>query len=457
MSGSGRQGLTASGTQNQLSYYGLLKTKIINNMFKTNTMSKLWLTLAIMLVSAVNAVAGNVVSISGFEILPGEEKELSVMLDNTDAVCALQFEVSLPAGLSIKQDEAEDYFQKTTRSIRHQMKATKGTGENYQVLIYSAAMRELAGSEGAVATFTVKASSSYNPVAASTIKLQNVTGSNQSGTVIDQDDSKVLNEEARFILSADAVEMVEGTTTVVALKLYNKWPAVMMQARITLPEGMEIVKDAYGDYFAPTTRTEDHELAGKKIADNEYSLLINHADNKRFKDSEGAVATFILKADKVMENALIHVTNAVCADKAANSIAVEDLDIVVNVNPAQVIFFEDAKDIIKNAGDKYALVKLDDAANKAKIDAEVADLNAAVIGGEMTREEALAELEKVIKEMEQATGDVNLDGEFDVDDAQALFNAVLGTGNTEHLYDSNGDGDIDVDDAQYLFNKSLGL
>lgn len=64
-------------------------------------------------------------------------------------------------------------------------------------------------------------------------------------------------------------------------------------------------------------------------------------------------------------------------------------------------------------------------------------------------------LEQFIVDLEMQQGDVNLDGSFDIDDIQSLFDGFLGRPSGV-VYDLNRADGFDIDDIQYAFNKFLG-
>ena len=62
---------------------------------RTNLMMKVWSVLLAVFAFSAYANADNKLSIEDFTIVPGEEKTISVALDNSDPISSLQLDVKL--------------------------------------------------------------------------------------------------------------------------------------------------------------------------------------------------------------------------------------------------------------------------------------------------------------------------------------------------------------------------
>lgn len=356
---------------------------------KKNILAKLWLMLVLFVAGMANASAENVISISGYDILAGQTKEMAISVNCAEPLTTLQLEIALPEGLTVVPDDGGDMFQKTETTIKHALSVKqKNDEQKYLILMYSSAMRPIPN--GDIITFTVKASSTYAPT--SLIGFNGVQASTTGAKPVEVDgideegNTSVANENAKFVLSSDAVSLKVDETAQVSLNLYNKIPTTMMQARVILPEGLEIVKDESDPYaseqekfFVPTTRTSNHTAVGLPVGENEYTLMIQPIDPenpKAFKGTEGAVVTFTVKATAEIEGKIL-VEKINCSDAAAHSIHVDALAIPVKAE-------------IKLLGD----VNLDGKVN-------IADYNAIILA---------------IQNGEVGNADVNGDGKVNVAD-----------------------------------------
>ena len=67
--------------------------------------------IAMLFTIASNVFADDKLYFADFEIEPGEEKEVSILLDNPDAEYRdLQFDLYLPEGITVAQDEDEEFL-----------------------------------------------------------------------------------------------------------------------------------------------------------------------------------------------------------------------------------------------------------------------------------------------------------------------------------------------------------
>ncbi|MBR1491230.1 MAG: VCBS repeat-containing protein [Bacteroidaceae bacterium] len=94
-----------------------------------------------------------------FEIEPGEEKEVNILLDNPNAEYRdLQFDLYLPEGISVVQDEDEEFLVDTgSRCTKKHTIGFSYTDGHYVCMLYSTAKNPLTGNSGDILTITLKA------------------------------------------------------------------------------------------------------------------------------------------------------------------------------------------------------------------------------------------------------------------------------------------------------------
>lgn len=107
--------------------------------------------LLVLLCFGMGARAGNVLTIGSAQGAPGEEVELALALENTDAVAALQ--VSIPLGEQLSYVEGSAAM--TGRSNGHSVTAGMKDG-TLNVVVYSMGMNALTGNTGDVVTLRLK-------------------------------------------------------------------------------------------------------------------------------------------------------------------------------------------------------------------------------------------------------------------------------------------------------------
>ena len=115
-----------------------------------------------------------------FSVNSGETKEFDVVLDNPDfALTAFQFNMTLPKGLSIVEEDGDFYIDQTSRATRsHTVSASLNNGI-YTVIDYSSKSSNFSGNSGAVLTITVKADADF---AGGELEIYNVVTTESNGT-----------------------------------------------------------------------------------------------------------------------------------------------------------------------------------------------------------------------------------------------------------------------------------
>ena len=128
--------------------------------------------LLVLLCFGMGARAGNVLTIGSAQGAPGEEVELALALENTDAVAALQ--VSIPLGEQLSYVEGSAAM--TSRSNGHSVTAGVKDG-TLNVMVYSMDMSALTGNTGDVVTLRLKLGNQPTDVTLTATKVVMTDGS----------------------------------------------------------------------------------------------------------------------------------------------------------------------------------------------------------------------------------------------------------------------------------------
>ncbi len=114
------------------------------------------------IVEVTPIVLSNTLSISNTEVCKGRQITLPVNMNNTENITAIQFDLTLPAGVSIAKNTQGKYIvEKTERCADHTLNVSKlGDANVYKVLLYITPVENVTGSEGAVLNVTLETSES---------------------------------------------------------------------------------------------------------------------------------------------------------------------------------------------------------------------------------------------------------------------------------------------------------
>lgn len=453
----------------------------------TNNILRSVLCCLVSLVATVAAMAENKVYIEPFSIVPGEMATVNVMMDNDDNISSLQLDLNLPAGLTFIGNE-ERNTERITRTS-HTLNATDYPAVTKRFTIFAkgvtAAKTAIAGKSGVLFSFDVKADQWFN---GGEVVLSNVVGSDATVVpAVEKPMSKsyldVKANAGTFSLAPEAVSLTFAKKDTVDVYLANTIALTGLEARVNLPEGVEVEEMLMGDRLSDNAEVNYVAKSGK--------ILIESLTNDEFAETDAPLFSIVLKGTAEGTGTLslsdVLVSNGLAAFKVegtANEVAVT----VVDIN---TIVYNDLKEKLDSVttllNDTLAYIRnYTTEAGKAWADSEEADalvnelteeglyLEAAYQAGTLTEEYELAakidEYGARIGELAQKAadaeakalikiGDVNGDGEVTIADANMIVNYYLGNnpeGFVIEAADVNEDGEVTIADANAIANIYLG-
>ena len=291
--------------------------KVTNNILK-GMASRFSATVMLLAMGCIAAFAqGNKLYIEDFDIAPGETKTLDIILENEDPVSSLQFDITFPTGLSYVKESLERVTSRITRTS-HSIVAAK-QGENVYRMGILSTSSEMANSavklkEGALLRIKVKADIDYK---GSSINITDIIGSN--GTV---SPSVRLNMDACKVNAGVRVGDLKNEQTDVVVRplefatvdfaLDNIIDIVGLQAVVTLPEGINLAEDKYGEYITYSNRLSGNVVASISLLPgetNKYQLLISSLTSDKFEGSEGTLFGLNIMANKSFKSGDIKVSD----------------------------------------------------------------------------------------------------------------------------------------------------
>ena len=454
----------------------------------TNNILRSVLCCLVSLVATVAAMAENKVYIERFSIVPGEKATVNVMMDNDDDISSLQLDLNLPAGLTFIIGSEKRNTERITRTS-HTLNATDYPAVTKRFTIFAkgvtAEKTAIAGKSGVLFSFDVMADQWFN---GGEVVLSNVVGSD--ATVVPAVEKPMSNSyldvkanAGTFSLAPEAVSLTFAKKDTVDVYLANTIALTGLEARVNLPEGVEVEEMLMGDRLSDNAEVNYVAKSGK--------ILIESLTNDEFAEIDAPLFSIVLKGTAEGTGTLslsdVLVSNGLAAFKVegtANEVAVT----VVDIN---TIVYNDLKEKLDSVttvlNDTLAYIRnYTTEAGKAWADSEEADalvnelteeglyLEAAYQAGTLTEEYELAakidEYGARIGELAQKAadaeakalikiGDVNGDGEVTIADANMIVNYYLGNnpeGFVIEAADVNEDGEVTIADANAIANIYLG-
>ncbi len=289
-------------------------------------MNKIINTLALALLCCLTASAGNnKLSIANFQIVPGEEKTLEVELTNEDNISSLQFDMTFPKGLSYVEGSLSKVKERITRSSHSIMAVAQSEGSyRFGIMSTSAATANSAikGNSGAIITINVKADESYAGGEIEVTKIIGSDGTAETPLRIDMDNFTVkagLNVGSMDV-ETKTLSLTSGDKAVVNVSLTNSIALSALQAKVTLPEGIEFYADEEGENITYTDRLSDNHVATINLipgTTNEYMLVISALTGDDFDGNEGNLFGLNIIANDKFEGGDIVISDVIVSNKLA--------------------------------------------------------------------------------------------------------------------------------------------
>lgn len=397
------------------------------NIFHHRLVSKLLLAGFTFMCLLTDVQAENKVTIDNFNIKPGEEKTVAVYLENDDAMSALQMDITLPQGLQYVANSLTRNEARLDRDT-HSLYMSAQTNGNLRLLIVPSDETPIAGNSGAIAYFTVEASSNF--VKEGNIELTQIVGSSsekdeETGFTKKFEMSNYVVDVAPYVgkiyTATDTIAIkTDSTAKRISVVLDNFVDIRSMQASITLPKGLTFVTKENSEkpkFDYGTRLPQNVTISSNYTADGRLKLAVSGMTTECFADTTGEVFAFYVKADTTLAlRSDILINDVVVADKSGNSFGLYD-EVKLGVTNAYIAHLTPALEMVDSLRNLYGAAIDSIAANAADVKdhedilAAQADIAAQIDKLQQTVEEAydnetlvenLSNIEATTKEIETA-------------------------------------------------------
>ena len=284
---------------------------------------------------AVQAVATTGLTIEPFDIKAGESKEMVIDLTNpNDEITLVQFDLRLPAGLSVKQNGGEYDFDIAGRTTwrKHSLDANATNGI-VRFLLASSSNATLTGTEGAVIKITVQADNSFT---GGDIQLENILMVTPAEKEIKQDTYTypVGQSQPSVTSTGLAIEpfnISAGGEAEMVIDLNNPDDEITLaQFDLRLPNGLS-VKQSGGEYdfdIAGRTTWRKHSLDAN-ATNGIVRFLLASSSNATLTGTEGAVIKITLPADNSFAGGAVKLENILLVTPAEKEIKQSDVNYAI--------------------------------------------------------------------------------------------------------------------------------
>ena len=270
----------------------------------------------------------NKLKIADFYIAPGEEKELTVELENEDNISSLQFDVKLPTGLNLVDKSLARVVKRITRTSHSVLVAEQENGDlRFGVLSTSSEVKNsgIKGNSGAILTFKVKAANNFR---GGELSFNECVGSNATvegqapvELEIEADNTNASLDVGKLSVENESMIVRPSEEKVLKVSLNNNIKLVALQATVTLPEGVSFVM---GDEGYPKVDYNTNRLSGnvevlvKAVLDkaNVYTLVLSSVTSDVIEGNEGNLFGLYLAAAPTFKEGDVKIEKIIVSNAA---------------------------------------------------------------------------------------------------------------------------------------------
>lgn len=341
---------------------------------------------ALMLVCSISAMADNRVYIEPFSITPGETKEVAVMMENDTPISSLQFDLTLPDGLSYPADAVISKNMARITRTSHSVAAVQRNGF-VRFLIAEQSTDPLTGaikgSKGALFTIQVTADEDFDSGDVCLVKVVGVNNTVQDENGVFTPEVINMNSSyaqayvfaGTFVPEVKELNLVDDEMQSVSLSLNNVINEIRgLQADIVLPEGISFAENEEGEFFGYTDRLSDNTIITSQRLEGEenaYRILISSQTNDVFYGNEGALFSIFVKASgTVPADAVIEIRDVTVSTKT-RAFSIDCNDVIAVTHEVSFAKEDVNRDGVVDIDDMFAVIKL---VNTAEYD-NIIDVN----------------------------------------------------------------------------------
>lgn len=296
-----------------------------------NKISSKLLMLLVLLVAQVSVAFAQVkITMDDLDIYAGEEQTVAVSMENAgeEKLIALQFELTLPTGLTIEgTDKDGSEVLQRIHFVQYQRNWNK-EGNVYTVVIASSNNTAFKTNAGKFFNLKVKAAAGY--LGAGTIEIAGVEGSDTNREPVAGEGGTAASIAATFGAETAAFETYPTQEFEVNITLDNSTVFRDFQFNLTLPKGLELVEGEDG-FFGYTDRIPADAALAPQLNGNYYKVACVSPSAGLVDDGKGKFFNFKVKVTTALaaEDSIV-LDNFVISDRNANAYELDD-EIVVKV------------------------------------------------------------------------------------------------------------------------------
>ena len=335
---------------------------LTNNILKMDLVRKLSLGLLLVLgciPASVFAESKLSVDPAAIEIPDGEQYKVSVLLTNSEELRGANFNVQLPAGLTL----VESFAISNNLSAKFKLQAELVGGSYNIVVTPKRSSYTIAASDTQeLMTFTIAPNATMAEETTQNILFREITltaNTTPASSIEQENFSLAVKKVAALadvtLTSISSLELNRTEVKTVEVSLDNSMPLCLVQGLITLPEWMKFVTDEDGYALINSNRIPDDVVFEETMTGkNKIKFITNNDTNIPFSGTTGVLFSFQVEVDVdqaqgVDGNIVLSGLKLVAPNESAYT--VEDITIAVT-NPNEAAkadafqYIEDQKEAV---------------------------------------------------------------------------------------------------------------
>lgn len=304
-------------------------------------------------------IGSNAFYIPSTTLSAGAQQTLNINLKNENEITAFQFDLTLPAGITVNtmlndDDEQLPNVQLTDRKkSKHQLSCIQQEDDSYRIVVISMSNQTFRDNDGAIVAVNVTASSTMSS-GSYYAKLSNIhivpMADGAQGERIDQPDyttninvtnaSEGGDADTKLYVSTNIL-VAGGNSQNIGIALSNSIDVTAFQFDITLPKGMTIENylndddETVPNVQLTTRKKSSHSISCNYRGDNRYTVVVLSMKNQAFGGNDGDVVSIKVNVPLSMSGSQqvtlsnIHIVPLV---NGSQGIRIDQPDVTHNIN-----------------------------------------------------------------------------------------------------------------------------
>ena len=267
------------------------------------------------------ATAGNAqqLSVGTIEAVAGKQTEITVSLTGATGKTALQYNLSLPAGLTLAETTGDYGIKLGNATKGHTLSVSPLASGDLLIVLYS--MYQDTFADGTLMTIPVVASSENGTTSGSLNTIRTATADAVSSKCADVAFSATATAGNAQQLSVGTIEAVAGKQTEITVSLTGATGKTALQYNLSLPAGLTLAETT-GDYGIKLgNATKGHTLSVSPLASGDLLIVLYSMYQDTFADGTLMTIPVVASSENGTTSGSLNTIRTATADAVSSKCA----------------------------------------------------------------------------------------------------------------------------------------